>query len=92
MVDSTLLKQLGVTELEDPLIFVVSSLCGGTGAGMFLDMGYMLTSLWKRKWSRFNTKVCGPARAAQRLRRHHAGHRAHPVATPTRRSRSSTTS
>jgi hypothetical protein len=57
MVDSSLLKKLGVTQLEDPQIFVISSLCGGTGAGMFLDVGYMLSSLWKRKWSRFNTKV-----------------------------------
>src|SRR5262245_54519064 len=59
MVDSKLLKQLGVTQLEDPLVFVISSVCGGTGAGMFLDMAYMLSSLWKRKWNRFNTKVCG---------------------------------
>ena len=59
MVDSKLLKQLGVTELEDPLVFVITSLCGGTGAGMFIDTAYMLSSLWKRKWSRFNTKVCG---------------------------------
>ncbi len=58
MVDSKLLKQLGVAQVEDPLVFVVSSLCGGTGAGMFLDMGYLLTSLFKRKWNRFNTKVC----------------------------------
>ncbi len=57
MVDSTLLKRLGVTSLEDPLIFVIASLSGGTGAGMFLDMGYLLTNLWKRKWTRFNTKV-----------------------------------
>src|SRR5262245_35628433 len=59
MVDSKLLKQLNVTELEDPLVFVISSMCGGTGAGMFLDTAYMLTNLWKRKWTRFNTKVCG---------------------------------
>ena len=57
MVDSNLLRKLGVSQVEDPLIFVVSSVCGGTGAGMFLDVGYLLTSLWKRKWSRFNTKV-----------------------------------
>ncbi len=59
MVDSKLLKQLGVTELEDPLVFVITSLCGGTGAGMFLDTAFLLSSLWKRKWNRFNTKVCG---------------------------------
>jgi hypothetical protein len=59
MVDSKLLKQLGVTELEDPLVYVITSLCGGTGAGMFIDTAYLLSSLWKRKWSRFNTKVCG---------------------------------
>ncbi len=58
MVDSKLLKKLGVSQVEDPLVFVVSSLCGGTGAGMFLDVGYMLTNLFKRKWNRFNTKVC----------------------------------
>jgi hypothetical protein len=52
------LKRLGVTQVDDPLIFVVASLCGGTGAGMFLDIGYMLTNLWKRRWTRFNTKVC----------------------------------
>jgi hypothetical protein len=57
MVDSSLLGQLGVTQVEDPMIFVVASLCGGTGAGMFLDVGYLLTNLWKRRWSRFNTKV-----------------------------------
>jgi hypothetical protein len=59
MVDSKLLKQLNVTQLEDPLVFVISSVCGGTGAGMFLDTAYMLSSLWKRKWNRFNTKICG---------------------------------
>jgi hypothetical protein len=59
MVDSKLLKQLGVTQLEDPLVFVISSVCGGTGAGMFLDTAYLLSNLWKRKWTRFNTKVCG---------------------------------
>ncbi|MBI2837555.1 MAG: hypothetical protein HYX75_04535 [Acidobacteria bacterium] len=59
MVDSALLRKLGVTQVEDPMIFIVSSLCGGTGAGMFLDAAYMQTNLWKRKWSRFNTKVCG---------------------------------
>jgi hypothetical protein len=59
MVDSKLLKQLNVTQVEDPLVFVISSVCGGTGAGMFLDTAYMLSNLWKRKWSRFNTKVCG---------------------------------
>jgi hypothetical protein len=59
MVDSSLLKKLGVTHLEDPLIFVVTSLCGGTGAGMFLDVAYSLTSLWKKKWNRFNAKVSG---------------------------------
>jgi hypothetical protein len=58
MVDSKLLKQLGVSQVDDPLVIVVSSVCGGTGAGMFLDVGYLLSSLWKRKWSRFNTKVC----------------------------------
>jgi hypothetical protein len=26
---------------------------------MFLDVAYTLTNLWKRKWNRFNTKVCG---------------------------------
>jgi hypothetical protein len=57
MVDSSLLKQLEVTQVDDPLVFVVGSVCGGTGAGMFLDMGYTMTHLWKRKWSRFNTKV-----------------------------------
>lgn len=57
MVDSGLLKQLGVTQVDDPLVFVVASVCGGTGAGMFLDVGYMLTALFKRKWTRFNTKV-----------------------------------
>lgn len=57
MVDSGLLKKLGVTALDDPLIFVVSSVCGGTGAGMFLDIGYALSNLFKRKWNRFNTKV-----------------------------------
>jgi hypothetical protein len=58
MIDSTLLKQLGVSQLEDPLVFVISSVCGGTGAGMFLDTGYLLTNLLKRRWSRFNSKVC----------------------------------
>ncbi|MBN2371109.1 MAG: hypothetical protein JXO72_11555 [Vicinamibacteria bacterium] len=58
MVDSSLLKTLGVTQVEDPLVFVISSLCGGTGAGMFIDVAYMLSNLWKRKWTRFNTKVC----------------------------------
>ncbi len=57
MVDSSLLKRLGVTQLEDPLIFVVASVCGGTGAGMFLDVGYAVTNLFKRKWNRFGTKV-----------------------------------
>ena len=57
MVDSKLLKKLGVTQMDDPLVFVVSSVCGGTGAGMFLDVSYALTNLWKRKWNRFNTKV-----------------------------------
>jgi hypothetical protein len=59
MVDSKLLKKLGVHQVDDPLVFVVTSLCGGTGAGMFLDVSYTLTNLWKRKWNRFNTKVCG---------------------------------
>lgn len=58
MVDSSLLKKLGVTQVEDPLVFVVASVCGGTGAGMFLDMAYTLGNLWKRKWNRFNTKIC----------------------------------
>ena len=58
MVDSGLLKRLGATQVDDPLVFVVGSVCGGTGAGMFLDVGYPLTNLWKRKWTRFNTKVC----------------------------------
>jgi hypothetical protein len=58
MVGSSLLKQLAATQLEDPIVFLVASVCGGTGAGIFLDMGFMLTNLWKRKWSRFNTKVC----------------------------------
>jgi hypothetical protein len=59
MVDSKLLKKLGVHQVDDPLVFVVTSLCGGTGAGMFLDVGYTLANLWKRKWNRFNTKVSG---------------------------------
>jgi hypothetical protein len=59
MVDSKLLKKLGVHQVDDPLVFVVTSLCGGTGAGMFLDAAYTLTNLWKQKWNRFNTKVCG---------------------------------
>jgi hypothetical protein len=59
MVDSKLLKKLGVHQVDDPLVFIVTSVCGGTGAGMFLDVAYALTSLWKRKWNRFNTKVAG---------------------------------
>jgi hypothetical protein len=59
MVDSKLLKKLDVHQVDDPLVFVVSSMCGGTGAGMFLDVSYALTNLWKRKWNRFNTKICG---------------------------------
>ena len=38
MVDSKLLKKLEVHQVDDPLVFVVTSVCGGTGAGMFLDV------------------------------------------------------
>ncbi|MFB2969986.1 tubulin-like doman-containing protein [Aerosakkonema sp. BLCC-F183] len=44
--EATLLK-LGLTVEEGLNIFVVGSLCGGTGSGMFLDIAYSLRRAYK---------------------------------------------
>jgi hypothetical protein len=39
----------GIAEGGNTRVFVVSSLCGGTGTGMFLDIGYLINHIFLRQ-------------------------------------------